>query len=126
MTRSAALAAAVLLLALATACGGSGAAKPASAQKTPAADEELAVIKRQLVARLRREQLDFRWVVCLRNGRTYEDMRIARCNVDFGVDPHVEAYCSVLDHGKLITNHDVSAIPCRHDDAGWSTPIVSS
>ena len=40
-----------------------------------------------------------------------------RCNVDFG-DPHIEAYCTVIEGGRLLTNHQYPAIPCRHDGAG--------
>jgi hypothetical protein len=82
-------------------------------------------IKQALVARLRQKQLDFRWVVCLRNGRTYKGSPIVRCNVDFG-DPHVEVYCAIFENGRLVTNHENSAIPCRHDDAGWSVPTQGS
>jgi hypothetical protein len=100
-------------------CGGSTATKTA-------AKPQLQTIKRALVARLKQEQLNFRWVACVRNGRTYEQLPIVRCNVDFGMDPHVEAYCAVLDHGRLVTNHENSAIPCNHDNAGFSTPIQGS
>jgi hypothetical protein len=48
-----------------------------------------------------------------------------RCNVDFG-DPHIEAYCSVLVNGRLVTDHDDASIPCRHDDAGPAPSIVQS
>jgi hypothetical protein len=109
----------VLLVLLAAGCGGSSVTKTA-------AEPQLQTIKRALVARLKQKQLDFSWVVCLRNGRTYRGTPIVRCNVGFGIDPHVEAYCSILDHGRLVTNHENNAIPCRHDDAGWSAPVQGS
>jgi hypothetical protein len=85
-----------------------------------------AVARRLLMQRLEAKGLDVRWVACVRVGRTYRRVPITRCNVDFG-DPHVEAYCLLLDHGGLVTNHDDPAIPCRHDDAGWDrTTIVTS
>jgi hypothetical protein len=99
-------------------CGGSSATLSAAPP---------AVAKRLLVDRLHAKQLVFRWVACVGVGRTYRHVPITRCNVDFGVDPHVEAYCLLLRNGKLVTNHDDASIPCRHDDAGWDgTTIVTS
>jgi hypothetical protein len=45
--------------------------------------------------------------------------------VSFG-DPHIEANCSVLDHGRLVTDHDRPAIPCSRDEAGQTAPVVTS
>jgi hypothetical protein len=81
-------------------------------------------VKTALVARLKQQGLTFRWVACVRNGRRYRGMAIVRCNVNFGMDPHVEAYCTVLDHGRLVTNHEDKAIPCGHDDAGFTVPTA--
>lgn len=83
------------------------------------------VAKQLLTARLEARQLSFHWVACVRTGRAYEGVAIVRCNVNFG-DPHIEAYCSVLRSGRLVTNHENSAIPCRHDDAGPDATIVHS
>jgi hypothetical protein len=109
--RLVALAAAVLLLA---GCGGSSytAASPS-------------VAKRLLVERLHAKHLTFHWVACLRTGRAYRGAAVVRCNVNFG-DPHIEAYCSLLRNGRLVTNHEDPAIPCRHDDAGPEATIVGS
>jgi hypothetical protein len=113
-----ALLAAAAAVLLAAGCGGSS-AKLESASP--------AVAKRLMTARLDAKQLDYRWVACVRVGRTYSDVPITRCNVNFGIDPHIEAYCVLLRDGKLVTNHEDRAIPCRHDDAGWDrTTIVSS
>ena len=106
-------------VALVAAGCGSTTSKPAAAAATPAQ------AKRLLAARLHAKQLDFRWVACVRNGRTYRGAQIVRCNVNFG-DPHIEAYCSVLVGGRLVTDHDDAAIPCRHDEAGWSAPIAGA
>jgi hypothetical protein len=105
------LAVAVVLLA---GCGGSSytAASPS-------------VAKRLLVERLHAKHLTFHWVACLRTGRYYRGAPVVRCNVNFG-DPHIEAYCSLLRNGRLVTNHEDSAIPCRHDDAGPDATIVHS
>ena len=115
----AALAAAALAVLLAG-CGGSGSAAP---RLTPASP---ALAKRLLTAQLRAKQLDFQWVACVKVGRSYKHVPITRCNVDFGIDPHVEGYCVLLKNGRLATNHQDPAIPCKHDDAGWDkTTIVS-
>jgi hypothetical protein len=107
-----ALAAAALL----AGCGGSGTKYSGAAP---------AVAKRLLTARLTASHLRFHWVACVRTGRAYRGATVVRCNVDFG-DPHVEGYCTVLRDGKLVTDHEQPAIPCRHDDAGPPATIVSS
>ena len=99
--------------------GGCGSTKHATAPESPTP----AQAKQLLTARLRAKQLDFRWVACVRNGRSFRGAEIVRCNVNFG-DPHIEAYCSVLEDGRLVTDHENSAIPCSRDQAGWSA-IVS-
>lgn len=110
-----AAAAALLLL------GGCGGDSPKLTDAPPA------VAKALMTARLKAKHLDYHWVACVRVGRTYTHIPITRCNVNFGIDPHVEAYCVVLKDGKLVTDHDDPAIPCGHDDAGWDqTTIVSS
>jgi hypothetical protein len=115
--RAAVIVAVVMVL---SGCGGS----PTVA--TPKVTEAtLPVAKRLLQARLAQQQLVYHWVVCLRTGRTYGGVKIVRCNVDFG-DPHIEAYCSVLVNGRLVTDHDDASIPCRHDDAGPAPSIVQS
>lgn len=83
-------------------------------------------VRKVFVARLKREQITYRWVACVRNGRSYRHLSIVRCNVNFGIEPHVEVYCAVLDHGRLVTNHENPAIPCRHDNAGAGVPVVGS
>jgi hypothetical protein len=83
-------------------------------------------VKQAFVAYLQRKELTYRWVACIRNGRRYRGQEIVRCNVNFGMDPHVEAYCTVFDDGRLVTNHENRAIPCRHDDAGFSAPVEGS
>ncbi len=106
----------LLLVLLAVGCG-SGAVKQAS-------QPSLATVKRAFVAKLKQEALTYRWVACVPNGRHYKGMRIVRCNVNFGMDPHVEAYCTVFDNGKLVTNHENKAIPCSHDNAGFTVPTA--
>lgn len=70
---------------------------------------------------LRSEHLSFRYVTCVKNGRAYQDRPVIRCNVNFG-DPHVQAYCTVIIDGRLVTNYQNPAIACRPDLAG-STPV---
>jgi hypothetical protein len=82
-----------------------------------------ATIRAAVVARMRAEHLYYRWVVCVRSGTDFERIPLVRCNVDFG-EPHIVAYCSVLRGGRLLTSEDDPAIPCGHDDAGYSASIV--
>ena len=114
MRRAALLASAGLVLA---GCAGSS---------THLSEASPSVGKRLMTERLRAKDLDYRWVACVRVGRTYKGVPVTRCNVDFGIDPHVEAYCLLLRNGKLVTNHDDAAIPCRHDDAGWDATTITS
>lgn len=79
-------------------------------------------VKRQLAARLHRRLLSPHWVSCVASGRRFEGASVIRCNVNFG-DPHIQAYCSVLLAGRIVTNYDDPAIPCGHDDAGWTAPV---
>jgi hypothetical protein len=112
---------AVALAGLALACAGCGGSSASNglAEATPP------VAKRLLTARLRAHYLTFHWVACVRTGRRFEGTPVVRCNVNFG-DPHIEAYCSVLRDGRLVTNHEDPAIPCEHDDAGPPATIVHS
>jgi hypothetical protein len=84
----------------------------------------LATFQRALVARLRSQQGYFHSVVCVASGFHFDGVRVVRCNVDFG-DPHNQAYCSVFRGGRLLTSEDDPAIPCRHDNAGYSATIVT-
>jgi hypothetical protein len=77
-----------------------------------------------LKTQLTRRGLDYRWVVCIPSGRSFHGARIVRCNVDFG-EPHIEAYCSVLRGGQLLTSQEDPAIPCGHDNSGMYTPVVT-
>jgi hypothetical protein len=85
-----------------------------------------AVAKQLMKERLNAKHLDYKWVACVRVGRTYKHVPITRCNVDFGIDPHVEGYCLLLRDDKLVSNHEDSSIPCKHDDAGWDRTTVTS
>lgn len=80
--------------------------------------------KAAVVARLHVQNLDFHWVICVPTSHRFRNVRVVRCNVDFG-EPHIVAYCSVLDNGRLLTAQEDPAIPCGHDNAGWSDPIVT-
>jgi hypothetical protein len=77
---------------------------------------------RTLSLELRSEHLSFSYVACIRNGRSYHGHPIIRCNVNFG-DPHVQAYCSVISAGRLVTSQQDPSIPCKPDLAG-SKPIL--
>jgi hypothetical protein len=92
----------------------------------PASAPSIGSVKKAFVAYLKRKELTYRWVACVRNGRRYRGRPIVRCNVNFGMDPHVEAYCTVFQDGRLLTNHENGAIPCSHDDAGYTAPVEGS
>ena len=115
MRRAAALAAVAAVLA---GCGGGGTA--AVAPVSPQAAKQL------LVKRLRAKHLDYTWLACVALPRTYRDVPITRCNVGFGIDPHVEAYCVVMRDGKMVSNHEDPSIPCRHDDVGIADSTITS
>ena len=104
------------MLALLAGCSGSS---PRFTAATPRVANQL------LTERLKTKYLTVHWIACLRNGRVYKGAAIVRCNVNFG-DPHIEAYCSLLRDGRLVTDHDDPAIPCRHEAAGWNASIVGS
>jgi hypothetical protein len=71
------------------------------------------------------QQLSYRWVACLRSGRSFKGAAIVRCNVNFG-DPHIEAYCIVLRNGELYTDHQNAGIPCQRDNRAPPATIVTS
>ena len=100
--------------------GGSG----TSAQAGTISTEDPAAFRTAVIARLRSENLDFHWVVCVRTPHRYRGVRVVRCNVDFG-EPHIVAYCSVLRRGRLLTSEQEPSIPCGHDNAGYSDPVVT-
>lgn len=110
----------VLIVAVTAVLAGCGGAGPRLEAASPA------LAKRLLTQQLRAKQLDYTWVACVRVGRSYRHVPITRCNVDFGVDPHVEGYCVLLENGKLATNHQDPEIPCKHDNAGWDRTTITS
>ena len=112
------IAAAAVAIAI-VAGGGSG----ASAQAGTISTESPAAFRAAVVQRLDAEHLDYHWVVCVRTTHRFGGVRVVRCNVDFG-EPHIVAYCSVLRRGRLLTSQQDSAIPCGHDNSGYSAPVV--
>jgi hypothetical protein len=111
-----------LAVALATFAGG---AAGTSAAHVGLSTASLATFRSAMINRLRAEQLDYRWVACVRSGRRFEGVPVVRCNVDFGIDPHVQAYCSVLRRGRLLTSEEDPAIPCGADNAGYSGKLTT-
>jgi hypothetical protein len=71
--------------------------------------------KRLMVDYLESKHLSYHWVACLRSGRSFKGAAIVRCNVNFG-DPHIEAYCIVVQNGELYTDHQNADIPCQRDN----------
>ena len=69
---------------------GSGGSKPHHGAKVAT------TLRATLVAR----DLPPHWVACVPTRARVHDLTAFRCNVNFG-DPHVEAYCAVLDRGRL-------------------------
>jgi hypothetical protein len=84
-----------------------------------------AVFRAAMVRRLRARRLNYQWVACVPSGRSFHGVRIVRCNVDFGIDPHVEAYCSVMRSGRLLTSADDRSIPCGPDRAGRMPKLIT-
>ncbi len=95
------------------------------ASTRPITTAGLRTFRADVIARLHTERLDYNWVVCVRTPHHFRGVGVVRCNVDFGIDPHVEAYCSVLRGGRLLTSQQDSAIPCGHDNAGFSDPVMT-
>lgn len=116
--------AAFLVVAVAVLVAGCGGSSHGAAPELKSAPPALA--KRLLTKQLDAKQLNYTWVACVRVGRSYKHVAITRCNVDFGIDPHVEGYCVLLEDGRLATNHQDPAIPCKHDDAGWDKTTLTS
>ena len=83
-----------------------------------------AAVRAALVTRLQRSHLSYRWVVCIRTGRVFRSHDVVRCNVNFG-DPHIEAYCSIIDRDRLVTNHETPSFNCPADLRGWTTKTVT-
>jgi hypothetical protein len=106
----------VLFAALLAGCGGGSSTYEAT---TPPDAKKL------MVEYLDGKHLSYRWVACLRSGRSFRGAAIVRCNVNFG-DPHIEAYCIVLRHGQLYSDHDDAAIPCQRDNRAPPATIVTS
>lgn len=118
----AALAAVALIVVLFSTSSGKGNPVPAARAAAPAGrvtTASLATFHRALVTRLKAQHAGFRWVACVRSGKSFAGVPIVRCNVNFG-DPHIQAYCSVFRGGRLLTSQEDPAIPCGHDDAGYS------
>jgi hypothetical protein len=101
-------------------CGGGGSSGASVTAVSPG------VAKKLMVQRLRSKHLDYTWLACIALPRTYQSVKITRCNVGFGVDPHVEAYCVVMRDGKLVSNHEDATIPCRHDDVGIGDSTITT
>lgn len=82
----------------------------------------VASMRAKLIAQLESQHLSYHAVACVRTGRSFERVGVVRCNVDFG-DPHIQAYCVLLQGGRLLTSQEDPAIPCGRDDAGFTTQI---
>jgi len=83
-----------------------------------------ATVRGALIKRLEASHLTYRWVACVRTGRVFRRQAVVRCNVNFG-DPHIEAYCSIIDGGRLVTDHETPSFACPADLRGWATTIVT-
>ena len=112
----AAVALVVVLLLTSPGSPGAAPAAPAAGRITTAS---IATFHRALVARLDAQHASYHWVACVRSGKRFAGVPIVRCNVNFG-DPHIQAYCSVFRGGRLLTSQEDPAIPCGHDNAGYS------
>jgi hypothetical protein len=68
-------------------------------------------VETALQARLSRQHLAYRWVVCTTMPQRFKGTHVSRCNVNFG-DPHIVPYCAVLVAGSLVTDRENSAVSC--------------
>jgi hypothetical protein len=102
--------------------GGSNRTPGATGHVTTAS---LARFHAALAARLRSDHLNWNWITCIRSGKSFARVPVVRCNVDFGIDPHVEAYCLVFSNERLLTNFEDPAIPCGHDNAGYQATVTT-
>ena len=128
--RRAAILGAVVVLAAAGVGAGllassSSGVAPATAASARITTASVAAVRTAMIAKLHAGRVHFSWVVCVRNGERFHGVAVVRCNVEFG-DPHVQAYCSVFRGGRLVTSDEDPAIPCRPDDAGFTTIIKTS
>jgi len=112
--------AAVALAAVALIAAGCGRSSPTLRAASPHLARQL------MTQRLKTKQLNYTWLACIALPRTWRHIRITRCNVGFGIDPHIEAYCVVLRNGALLTNFEEPSIPCRHDDAGIGRTTITT
>ena len=114
------------LIALALVCLVGGGIAYASATRPGAriTTGSVAEFRTAVLARMHAENLRYLWVVCVPSGNRFRGVPVVRCNVDFG-EPHIVAYCSVFRNGRLLTSEDDPAIPCGHDNAGFSGPVVT-
>jgi hypothetical protein len=115
----------LLLAALGNGAPAKLAPQPERAAKASITTAPVRTFHRLMVERLHAEHLDFDWVACVPNGRRFAGVRVVRCNVDFGIDPHVEAYCSVLSGGQLLTSDDDRSIRCGPDLKGWTPKVIT-
>jgi hypothetical protein len=79
-------------------------------------------VQRLLAQRLDAKHLTYRYVACIANGRRFQGTAVVRCNVNFNA-PHIEVYCAVVRHGRLLTEHEHPGIPCPRDQAGEDPPV---
>jgi hypothetical protein len=95
-----------------------------SAAVSRVSTENSAMFRAAIMARLRAQHLAYQWIARVPSGRRFDGEQGVRCNVDFGIDPHAVAYCSVLRGGRLLTSEQDRAIPCGEDNAGYSATII--
>jgi hypothetical protein len=71
-----------------------------------------------MVGYLHSKHLSYRWVACLRSGRSFKGAAIVRCNVNFG-DPHIEIYCAVVVGGRVRAAEWRQPVRGRQDRAAF-------
>lgn len=83
---------------------------------------DVPTVRRLLTERLIAKKLNYRYVVCVRSPARFEGGPVVRCNVNFNA-PHIEVYCGVVRDGRLLTDHESSAVPCPRDNRGRDPPV---
>jgi hypothetical protein len=129
-----AVAIAALALTLVAGASASPATRLAAASRSRATSPRTAGFRTPTLAQahaatvksLRAKRLRYEWVACVKTDHRFRGATVVRCNVNFGIDPHIVAFCTVLHGADAVTQFELAAIPCGPDLSGPQFTITSS